>query len=211
MRGERQRHPANGVDRLGIRIDPEDLVTFAQEEHEVASGAAPRVEDAHAGSNPGPQQLIEEVDIDVAELFLEARHHADDAMHRRAAWQPVCSPSIIVYGTPRDADRVAAPGKASEIDGALGPRRRLEDRVDTGRWSLEAIAGDVPNERKDVIDGAHGPRNALHLRRDVEAQIREGLGARTTVEGVPDGDGRHCFRRRDREIDGRPWAVVPLH
>ena len=34
--------------------------------------AAARVEDAHPRSDPAAQQLIEQVDVDVAELFLEA-------------------------------------------------------------------------------------------------------------------------------------------
>jgi hypothetical protein len=55
-------------------IGAEDLVAFAEEVDEIAPGAAARVEDSHAGHDVVAKDLIEEVDVDLAELLLEGGH-----------------------------------------------------------------------------------------------------------------------------------------
>jgi len=61
-------------DGFGILIGGEDLVAFAKEVDEVATGAAAGVEDSHAGHNVAAKKLVEEVDVDVAKLLVEGRH-----------------------------------------------------------------------------------------------------------------------------------------
>jgi hypothetical protein len=55
-------------------IGAEDLVPFAEEIDEIAAGAASGVEDSHAGHDVAAKDLIEEVDVDLAELLLEGGH-----------------------------------------------------------------------------------------------------------------------------------------
>ena len=72
--------------RRRVGIDAEDLVAFAEEIDEVAAGAATCVEYTHSGCNPATQQLIEQVDIDGAELLVEGSHWY--LMIRRAGLPP---------------------------------------------------------------------------------------------------------------------------
>jgi hypothetical protein len=60
--------------RFRILIGAEDLVAFAEEIDEVAAGAASGVEDSHAGHDVAAKKLVEEVDVDLAELLLEGGH-----------------------------------------------------------------------------------------------------------------------------------------
>ena len=69
-----RREAAHGVDRLRIEIGAEDLVPFAEQVHDVPAGAAAGVEDRHPLRDIAAQELIEEVDVDVAKLFLESGH-----------------------------------------------------------------------------------------------------------------------------------------
>jgi hypothetical protein len=55
-------------------IGAEDLVAFAEEVDEIAPRAASGVEDSHAGHDVVAKDLIEEVDVDLAELLLEGGH-----------------------------------------------------------------------------------------------------------------------------------------
>jgi len=71
---EVRREAAHRVDRLWIGISAEDLVPFAEQVHDVAAGAAAGVEDRHSLRDIAAKELIEEVDIDGAKLFLESRH-----------------------------------------------------------------------------------------------------------------------------------------
>jgi hypothetical protein len=66
--------PADVVDRRGIGVDAINLITLAEQVDEVAAGAAADIEDAHAGRDAGAEELIEEVDVDGAELFLKRGH-----------------------------------------------------------------------------------------------------------------------------------------
>ena len=65
----------NGV---WIDIACKYAAAFSQEIHKIASEAAAGVEDAHAGRDAAAEELIEEVDVDLAELGLE-RHNNDCA------------------------------------------------------------------------------------------------------------------------------------
>lgn len=62
---------ADVVDTRGIGIDGEDPDAFAEQMDEVATVAAAGIENAHGGGEIAAQDLIEDVDIDGAELFLE--------------------------------------------------------------------------------------------------------------------------------------------
>ncbi len=61
-------------DPLGILIDGADVVALADEVTDVAAFAAAGVEDFHAGLDAAAEQLIDEVDVGVAELLLERGH-----------------------------------------------------------------------------------------------------------------------------------------
>jgi hypothetical protein len=74
MRGESSGESAGLGDSFGTVIGAEDLVAFAEEVDEVAPRAASRVEDSHAGHDVVTENLIEEVDVDLAELLLEGGH-----------------------------------------------------------------------------------------------------------------------------------------
>ena len=62
---------ADAFDRCRIRIDPVDVEALAKQVDEVAAAAAAAVDDAIATADPAAQQLIEQVDVDCAELILE--------------------------------------------------------------------------------------------------------------------------------------------
>ena len=55
----------------------EDLVAFPKKIHQVAPGAAARIHNPHAGSDAAAEQLIEQVDVDRAELLGKTAHRAD--------------------------------------------------------------------------------------------------------------------------------------
>ena len=59
------------VDGGGIGVEGEDFGVFAEQVDEVAPVATAGVEDAHAGGDVAAQDLVEDVDVDVAELVLE--------------------------------------------------------------------------------------------------------------------------------------------
>jgi hypothetical protein len=65
---------ASLCDRVGVLIGREDLIAFAEEIDEIAAGATACVEHAHARVDVVAEDLIEEVDIDGAELLLESEH-----------------------------------------------------------------------------------------------------------------------------------------
>ena len=58
---------------MRICVDGEYVAALSQEVDEIAAGTAPCVEDAHRRRDVSAQKLIEEVDVDLTELFL--RHH----------------------------------------------------------------------------------------------------------------------------------------
>ena len=57
-----------------IGVYAEDLVAGAKKIDQIAAGATTCVKDAHAGSDAACQELIEEIDIDLAELGVEVSH-----------------------------------------------------------------------------------------------------------------------------------------
>ena len=61
-------------DGLPFGVGGIDLIALSQHVDEVAARAAAGIEDAHAGSDASVQQLVEEVDVDLAELLLEGGH-----------------------------------------------------------------------------------------------------------------------------------------
>jgi hypothetical protein len=60
------------VHSLGIGVDGEYFGALAQQVDEIASGAAACVEDAHGGRDVAAKNLIEEIDVDLSELFLKS-------------------------------------------------------------------------------------------------------------------------------------------
>ena len=62
------------ADRPWIGVDAGDVVAVPEEVDEIAAAAAARVDDAHAGCDPSTKELIEEIDIDLAELGHQIRH-----------------------------------------------------------------------------------------------------------------------------------------
>ena len=68
---------AHVVDSFGILIQREYLAPFAQQVDQVAPVAASGIEHAHAGRNVPAQNLIEDIDIDLAELLLNVQGHND--------------------------------------------------------------------------------------------------------------------------------------
>ena len=59
------------VDGFGVLVEGVDLATFAEEMDEVSSVAAAGVEDGASGLDVAAQDLVEDVDVDMAELFLD--------------------------------------------------------------------------------------------------------------------------------------------
>ena len=66
------------VNRRGVRIHREHLAAFAKQVNEVSAVSAPGVEYAHALVDISAQDLIEHVDIDLAELFLNIQRCASN-------------------------------------------------------------------------------------------------------------------------------------
>src|SRR6185503_10546627 len=63
---------SDGGDGVGALVHAPDVEPVPHQVEEVASVAAAGIKDAHAVLDPAPVQLIEHVDVDVAELGLEA-------------------------------------------------------------------------------------------------------------------------------------------
>ena len=60
--------------RARIGIHAMDVVVFAEEIGKVAAGAASGIEDTHVRGDSAAKQLVEEINIDGAELLAEAGH-----------------------------------------------------------------------------------------------------------------------------------------
>ncbi len=58
------------LDGFWILVDAGDVIAFAEKIDEVATGAAAGVEDSHAGGDVAAAKLVEEIDVDGAELLL---------------------------------------------------------------------------------------------------------------------------------------------
>ena len=59
-----------------IAVAAGDVVPFAQQVDEVAPAAAAGIDDPHAPGDPAAQELVEYVDVDVAELVVQRVHAA---------------------------------------------------------------------------------------------------------------------------------------
>jgi hypothetical protein len=68
---ERGGEIADVVDGFGVEVGGVDVAAFAEEMDEVAAVAAAGVDDAHAGSEIAAEDLVEDVDVDGAELILK--------------------------------------------------------------------------------------------------------------------------------------------
>ena len=66
---------ADVLNAVGISIQCEDVASLAQQMHEIAAVAASGIEHAHTRRNISAQNLIEDVDIDLAELFLDIHRY----------------------------------------------------------------------------------------------------------------------------------------
>ena len=62
------------LDGCGVLIDSEDVVALAKKIDKVAAGATAGVQDAHAGDNVAAEEMVKEIDVNEAELFLQIRH-----------------------------------------------------------------------------------------------------------------------------------------
>lgn len=62
-------------DGVWIGVRGKDFVPLLQKINQVAAGTAARIEDAHAARDAAPQELVKEVDVDLAELPLEVFEH----------------------------------------------------------------------------------------------------------------------------------------
>ena len=81
-RREAAHERAYAPDCSGIGIHGAQVIALLQEEDEVASAAATRVEDSHPWRDAAAQDLVEQVDVDLAEEGIEVEHRRG----RRAYW-----------------------------------------------------------------------------------------------------------------------------
>lgn len=63
--------PRQRRDRLRVLIDAENFIAFINKINEIAPIAAAGVENAHPGSDASAQELVEQINIDGAELLLQ--------------------------------------------------------------------------------------------------------------------------------------------
>jgi hypothetical protein len=66
---------ANMLHSFGIRVYRKHFAAFAKQMHQVPPVPAPGIEHAHALRDISAQDLIEDVNIDLAELFLDTQRH----------------------------------------------------------------------------------------------------------------------------------------
>ncbi len=78
LRRQRRGQPADRVHRSRVGIAAVDVEALAEEIHEIAAAAAAGVKDAHATLDAPAQQLIEQIDVNVAELLVKG--------HSGCAW-----------------------------------------------------------------------------------------------------------------------------
>lgn len=74
IRRKGRRQSADLRDGVWIGVDTEDLVSLLEQVDQVPTGTASGVEHAHAGGDTSAQQLVKEVNIDVAELLSKIAH-----------------------------------------------------------------------------------------------------------------------------------------
>jgi hypothetical protein len=73
LRRQGRRETAHAPDGVWIGIHAEDFVPFPQEVKQIASFPAAGVQDAHAWRDTAAEKLVEEIDIDTAELFPQVQ------------------------------------------------------------------------------------------------------------------------------------------
>ena len=74
IRRERLRQCSDGVDCCATGIDGANVEALAQEIDEIPPGTAAGIADARAGRHASAQELVEQVDVDFAELRLKVSH-----------------------------------------------------------------------------------------------------------------------------------------
>ena len=72
---------AHGADGVGVLIDGVDLAARAQQIDEIAAPAAAGVEDTIAWRDAAAQQLVEQIDVDPAELGLEIHRRRERSLY----------------------------------------------------------------------------------------------------------------------------------
>ena len=77
-----------------VRVDGENFRAFAQQIDEVSTVAAPSVENAHAGRDIATQDLIENIDVNFPEQFLDIGFHSSTI-----AMIPITARNDTVLGT----------------------------------------------------------------------------------------------------------------
>src|ERR1019366_8472497 len=79
VRGKRRcqsrRQAARVLDRARVGVHAENLVSLLEQINQVAAETASGVEDAHARRDAPAQDLVEQVNIDLAELLLKVCWH----------------------------------------------------------------------------------------------------------------------------------------
>jgi hypothetical protein len=60
---------------FAIFVQRKYLAAFAEEIHEIAAVSAPGIEHAHFIGNISSENLIEDIDVDLSELFLNVHGH----------------------------------------------------------------------------------------------------------------------------------------
>ena len=70
-RGQRCGEAAGCVESVWIGIGGKDFKAVPEQVYEIAAGTAPGIEDTHPGGDAPAEELIEQVDVDVAELSLQ--------------------------------------------------------------------------------------------------------------------------------------------
>ena len=74
MRRQSRGHRAHRSDGLGPLVGGQHVVSSAEKVDDVPAMPAPGIQDSRATGNRPTQQLIEQVDVDVAELIDERLH-----------------------------------------------------------------------------------------------------------------------------------------
>src|SRR4051812_25805436 len=85
--GQRCGEAAGGEHRVRICVNREHLDSHPQQVHEIAAVSASGIEHPHSRTDAPSQQLVEEVDVDVAELLVER--------HATRMLQHVSAPSAL--------------------------------------------------------------------------------------------------------------------
>src|SRR5579862_9706079 len=70
-RSEDPREGADAIDGLRVRVYRVNFVACPEEIDKVSTGAASGIQDSHSGGYASFQQLVEKIDVDLAELLLE--------------------------------------------------------------------------------------------------------------------------------------------